>query len=90
VSPTQFTIGPPSEADDNALYVDYAFTPAKFSGNGLHATTLTISCPGDEPFSTPASLSWFGGVGEVSDDGLTIKGSTSVPGGSSSYLFQRP
>ncbi len=89
-SPTMFSIEAPSPTTTNMMYVDYAFTPAKFSGSGIQATTLTVTCPDADPFSTPASLSWFGGVGDVSDDGLTIQGSTSVPGGSSSYSFHRP
>jgi hypothetical protein len=89
VSPTTFAIGDLS-TETNQLIVDYGVTPAAFGGAGIVSTTLTISCPGQDPFSTPANLSWFNAAGTVSDDGLTISGSTVTPQGNSSFNFHRP
>jgi hypothetical protein len=92
VTPTTFTIHPQSAISSNSLFVDYARSPEPpvFSGNGIEAVELTVACPDDPPFTVPASLSWFSGVGSVSADGITIEGSNSNQFGSSAFHFVRP
>jgi hypothetical protein len=91
VSPTSFSPDPPGLTSTNSLVVNYTTTPATYAMSGIQALTVTISCPEADPLEVPTSLVWFNGVGTVSEDGLTISGSVSVPNvGGSSWLLRRP
>jgi hypothetical protein len=90
VEPSTVNIGA-FPGDVNTLVVDYAFTPAKFSGVGQMQREVTITCPIGDPLTVPTTLTWWGSsAGDVSEDGLTIHGSTVTPQGSSSFTYARP
>lgn len=89
VTPTSLPLGRDT-GDVNSLVVDYAFTPPKFAGHGQMTRTVTISCPDADPFEASATIPWFDGAGDVSEDGLRIEGSVSTPVGGSSFVFVRP
>lgn len=89
VEPSTFNIGA-FPGDGNGLDVDYEFTPARFFGGGTVNREITITCPDRDPLTLPFGLTWFSGLGDISEDGLTIHGSTVRPQISWSFTFVRP